>query len=131
MKKPFKPVESTPAQSTDLRRQAEETLRQQNRDWGSVAPEDSRNMLHELEVHQIELEMQNEELRRAQLELEASRASYFDLFYPAPVGYCTISEQDLLLEANLTAATLLGTTRGELTRQRKFSTLMHKNDQDS
>ncbi len=52
-------------------------------------------------MHQIELEMQNDELRRAQQELEASRVKYFDLYDLAPVGYFTVSEQGLILEANL------------------------------
>ena len=74
-------------------------------------------MLHDLRVHQIELEMQNEELRRTQADLEASRARYFDLYDLAPVGYFTISERGLILEANLTAATLLGVARGALIKQ--------------
>ena len=61
--------------------------------------------------------MQNEELRRAQEELEASRARYFDLYDLAPVGYFTVSEQGTILEANLTAATLLGIERGTLLAQ--------------
>lgn len=73
-----------------------------------MSPEELRQTLHELRVHQIELEMQNEELRRAELELEVSRARYFDLFDLAPVGYCTISKKGLILESNLAAATLLG-----------------------
>jgi PAS domain S-box-containing protein len=67
-------------------------------------------------VHQIELEMQNEELRRAQFELTRSRERYFDLYDLAPVGYCTISEAGQILEANLTAATLLGVERGGLVK---------------
>ena len=61
--------------------------------------------------------MQNEELHRTQVELEASRARYFDLYDLAPVGYVTLSEQGLILEANLTAATLLGVARGALVKR--------------
>ncbi len=69
---------------------------------------------HELQIHQIELEMQSEELRRPHAELEASRARYFDLYDLAPVSYFTVNEQGVILEANLTAATLLGVERGSL-----------------
>ena len=68
-------------------------------------------------MHQIELEMQNEELRRTQSELEASRARYFDLYDLAPVGYFTISEQGLILEANLTGVGLLGVGRSDVVKQ--------------
>jgi PAS domain S-box-containing protein len=69
-------------------------------------------------VHQTELELQNEELRRAQSELDASRARYFDLYDLAPVGYVTLSDQGLILEANLTFAQLLGVTRTALVAKR-------------
>ena len=75
---------------------------------------DTRKILHELQVHQIELEMQNDELRRAEAALEVSRARYFDLYDLAPMGYCTLSDNGLILEANLTASSLLGVTRNEL-----------------
>jgi PAS domain S-box-containing protein len=78
---------------------------------------DMQRVLHELLTHQIELEMQNEELRRMQLELAVAQSGYFDLYDLAPVGYCTLSEQGLILQANLTAAALLGVTRSALTRQ--------------
>ena len=86
-------------------------------------------MLHEMQVHQIELELQNEELRRAQLSLEESRARYFELYDQAPVAYVTVSEPGLILEANLAACTLLGGARGALVRQ-LFSRFIRKADQD-
>ena len=73
--------------------------------------------LHDLQLHQIELEMQNEELRRARLELDAERDRYFDLYDLAPVGYCTLSEKGLILGANLTAASLFSTDRSGLLKQ--------------
>ena len=63
------------------------------------------------------MELQNEELQRAQLELQTSRADYSDLYDLAPVGYVTLSEQGLILQANLTAAALLGVPRGQLVQQ--------------
>jgi PAS domain S-box-containing protein len=89
----------------------------------------ARRALHELRVHQIELEMQNEELRRTQEELEVSRARYFDLYDLAPVGYFTLSEQGLILEANLTAAKLLGVARSALVNQ-PLSRFILPEDQD-
>ena len=74
-------------------------------------PEAVKRTLFELRVYQIELEMQNVELRRVQTELDAERARYFDLYDLAPVGYCTASEQGWILEVNLTAATMLGVPR--------------------
>ena len=94
-----------------------------------VSPEAMRQALHELRVHQIELEMQNEELRRAQLELDAERERYFELYDLAPVGYCTLSEKGLIQQANLTASSLLGVARSALTG-RPFSRFILKDDQD-
>jgi len=79
-----------------------------------MSPKALREMLHELGVHQIELEMQNEELRRKQAELDAARARYLDLYDSAPVGYCSVSETELVLEANRAVSTLLGVSRDEL-----------------
>jgi PAS domain S-box-containing protein len=95
----------------------------------NLSPEETRLMLHELQVHQIELDMQNEELRRAQMELHAARARYFDLYDLAPVGYCTLNEKGLILQANLTAAALLGMARGALVRQ-LLTRFILKEDQD-
>ncbi|TCT10148.1 PAS domain-containing sensor histidine kinase [Paralcaligenes ureilyticus] len=90
----------------------------------------TQRLLHELRVHQIELEMQNEELQRVQVELEASRMRYFDLYDLAPVGYCIVSEHGLILQANLHAATLLGVSRKVLVKQ-PISQYIFKSDQDT
>jgi PAS domain S-box-containing protein len=93
------------------------------------SPEALNQLLHELRVHQIELEMQNKELRRSQQELEVSRARYFDLYNLAPVGYLTLSDQGLIVEANLTSAKLLGVAKNELIKQ-PFSRFIFSEDQD-
>jgi PAS domain S-box-containing protein len=86
-------------------------------------------LVHELEVHQIELEMQNEELRRTQGEIEASNERYFDLYDLAPVGYFTVSHNGMIREANLTAAVLLGVARSDLLN-RQLSDFIVFEDQD-
>jgi PAS domain S-box-containing protein len=122
-----------PGDAAELRRRAEEMARERAarapENLQALSPEEARRTLQELRVHQIELEMQNEELRRAQAELDAARARYFDLYDLAPVGYCTLSEQGLIREANLTAAGLLGVARGALVKQ-PISQLIVKEDQD-
>ena len=105
--------------AAEIRRLAEETVRKEKdlqQDTNGTPGHDSK-ILHELRVYQVQLEMQNEELRRTQDELDASRARYFDLYDLAPVGYCTLSAKGRILEANLTAATLLGIDRGALVQQ--------------
>lgn len=94
------------------------------------APIDDKKLLHELQVHQIELETLCESLRIAQSELEISSARYFDLYDMAPVGYLTIGDQDQILESNLTATKLLGLTRKSLIAQ-PLSRFILAADQDA
>ena len=86
-------------------------------------------MLHELKVHEVELEMQNETLRQTQLQLLAMQARYFDLYDLAPVSYCTVNETGIILEANLAIAELLGVARNSLVGQR-ISQYIRKDFQD-
>jgi len=95
----------------------------------TLSPEETRAALHELRVHQIELEVQNEELRRTEVELEASRMRYFDLYDLAPVAYFTTNKQGLILDANLTATALLGVTRAALVNKPLARFIAHE-DQD-
>jgi PAS domain S-box-containing protein len=88
------------------------------------------NLLHELEVHQIELELQFEELMLSQQELETPRASHFELYDLAQVGYCKISNDGLILKANLTAATLFGRPRSELVKMDLTQFIAH-DDRDT
>ena len=95
-----------------------------------VSAEVMRKKMYELQVHQIELEMQNEELRRTQHELDVSRTRYFDLYDLAPVGYCTLSEAGLVVEANLTASMLFGVTRHALIGK-PITRFIHRSAQDA
>jgi PAS domain S-box-containing protein len=118
-----------PASFKNLRKQAEKRLSEKDADIANMPFEDINALIHELEVHQIELEMQNEELRQAQLDLEAARDKYTNLYNFAPVGYFSISDKGLILDANFVCATLLGMERGRLAGQR-FSNFIAKDDQD-
>jgi PAS domain S-box-containing protein len=117
--------------AAQLRSQAEAILceRKKNAVLPPPTEADTRRIVQELEVHQIELEMQNEELVRSRAELESSRAKYFDLFDLAPVGYLTLSESGIILETNLMAAKLLGAERSKLVKK-PVTRFIVKEDQD-
>jgi PAS domain S-box-containing protein len=86
-------------------------------------------LLHELQVHQVELKMQNDELRQAQIAMEESRDRYVDLYDFAPIGYLTLSREGMISELNLTAADMLGVVRKQLV-SRRFSQFVVKEDRD-
>jgi PAS domain S-box-containing protein len=106
----------------ELRRRAEARLK------GDPAPQtqtrteaSTKRLLHELQVHQLELEMQNAELREARDQVETQLGRYTDLYDFAPVGYYSVDEQGLILEVNLTGAALLGVERSRLLKRRFLS----------
>jgi PAS domain S-box-containing protein len=103
----------------ELRRRAEERFAARRNDTSSanMGPETQR-LLHELQVHQIELEMQNEELERARIEVEEGLRRYTDLYEFAPVGYLTLSQEGEIRQVNLTGTRLLGLERSHLVGKR-------------
>ena len=98
--------------------------------FAALSPAQAQRTLHDLQVHQVELEMQNEELRRKQVELDESLARYVNFYDLAPVGYCTVTEEGLIRESNLTTSTLLNVPRSELIKQ-SITRFIFNDDQDS
>ena len=126
MKKPG----TAPGNAAALRKKAEKKLSTQLERPQKPSARGTRDLVHELGTHQIELEMQNEELRKTQDELEASRNRYVDLFDFAPVGYLTFDKAGVIREVNLTAANLLGIERRSLVKK-PFSDFVSKDDRDA
>ena len=117
--------------STNVRSQAEEQARLGNPAAITMLPlEDTLRLLHELHVNRAELEMQNEQLRSTQLALEESHARYFDLYDLAPVGYVSLNEDGVIVEANLQAALMLGVARSALLGTRLACSVLPE-DQDA
>ena len=96
--------------------------------FAALSPAQAQRRLHDLQVHQVELEMQNEELRRTQAALDTSRAHYFDFYDLAPVGYCTVSAKGLIKEVNLATCTQLNVPRSQLSK-RPISSFIFNDDQ--
>jgi signal transduction histidine kinase len=110
---------ATSDDSAKLRRRAEAQLKNQQASTDRNRTDaDTRRQLHELEVHQIELKMQNAELHEARDEIEVALEKYIDLYDFAPVGYFSLDEQSLILEVNLTGAAMLGMEKSRLINRR-------------
>ncbi|MFH0960589.1 MAG: sigma 54-interacting transcriptional regulator [Pseudomonadota bacterium] len=99
-------------------------------DISALSGDEVQKLVHELQVHQIELEMQNEELRRSRAEVERSKDRYTDLYDYAPIGYVTLDKNSLVLESNFSAAALLGTERGSLVGK-PLTSFIDKDTQDT
>ncbi|WP_320823643.1 EAL domain-containing protein [Reinekea sp.] len=90
---------------------------------------DTLALIHDLRVHKIELEMQNDSLQVSQVRLQASEERYFKLYNLAPVGYCTLNSQGIVLHANLTTTLLLGINQPNL-YQVSLATFFTEEDKD-
>jgi PAS domain S-box-containing protein len=117
---------------SDIRQRAEEKLKEAaaGSAYPSEAPPESMaSLIHELQVHQIELEMQNDELRRVQRELEKTRDKYSHLYDFSLVGYFTLTEKGIIDESNLPISSMLGVERATLIGK-PFNRFVFSEDQD-
>jgi PAS domain-containing protein len=96
--------EKSSEKANELRKRAEKLLVETPQDMRAIPPDHVQKLIHELRVHQIELEIQNEELRRVQSELRETRDKYLDLFDLAPIGYFILNDKSRILETNLIGA---------------------------
>ncbi len=113
--------EDTPPLNAELRRQAEATVNKLRKKKTAQDPQtnaDIQRLVHELQVHQIELEMQNDELLQARMQLESTLNMYVELYAFAPVGYFTLTRDGTIRHCNLTGAKLIGVGLSELTGRR-------------
>ncbi|RPJ78988.1 MAG: PAS domain S-box protein [Deltaproteobacteria bacterium] len=112
-----------------LREKAEQTVRQIPAVSEAASVQPVHELIHNLQVHQVELEMQNNELRQTEEDLELSRDMYFQLFHQAPVGYVTVDENGMIIQSNQTIANMLKSNISLLDR-RPFINFVHKEDRD-
>jgi PAS domain S-box-containing protein len=118
-----------PIDFAELHRRAENLL-QHNTEPAEALYQDVANLIHELSIYKTQLELQNEDLRNTEQELERSRRRYIDLYDFTPVAYLTISEAGRIVEANLAAADMLGVDRRGLLNT-SFTSFIDPNDQDT
>ena len=110
-----------------IRNEAEKKLKELPDIPSEFEGQNQKRLIYELRVHQIELEIQAEELKKSKLALEVSRDNFLDLYDFAPTGIFTISEKGLIVEVNLTGSTLLGVERSRLIKTR-FSKYIAEKD---
>lgn len=95
----------------------------------SLSPAEINNLIHELQIHQIELQLQNDELQQTHLQLETAREKYFELYDTAPVGYLTFNDKGIITELNLTFSSLIDYPR-QYSRRKPLSQFILAADQD-
>jgi PAS domain-containing protein len=113
-----------------VRQAAERALLKTRKNIQDMSIENVNELVHELQVHHIELNMQNEALVSAQEELEKLQQKYYNLYDRAPIGYITVNKDNTICEANLMAGTLLGCSRAQLIGK-KFTEFIQSESQDA
>ena len=112
-----------------IRKQSEAMLSKSGADLAGMSGADIEKLMFEFQVHQIELELQNEELKRAHQELSVSRDDFVRIYDLSPVAYLTLNEQGVIKRANMAAAQLLGCAK-EAMASKKIGKFIHPSDQD-
>ncbi|WP_341326663.1 PAS domain-containing protein [Methylotuvimicrobium sp. KM2] len=120
-------MKKKPADIDNLRHEAESLINFEPVNLDAVSPHDLQTLFHELNVHQIELRMQNEQLVEAQQQLIASRNDFIKLFDLAPVGYLRLDEKGRILQSNRTVQEMLGKNHSEL-RDKFLAAFIHADD---
>ena len=128
-KKPEDKNTDTLSSTSSLRDDAETQLARSQKHSPELKGHTHEQLIHELQVHQIELENQAEELRKSKNALEESRDKYLDLYDFAPTGYFTLNDKALIVDVNLTGATLIGVERSKLFNAR-FRKFISQNDNE-
>ena len=113
-----------------IRKQSEAMLSKSGTDIANMSGADIQKLLFEFQVHQIELELQNEELKRAHHELSVSRDDFARIYNLSPVAYLTLNEQGVIRKANMAAAQLLGCAKESMV-SKKLGKYIHPSDQDN
>lgn len=114
---------------SDLRKKAEERLKQLSIDPHYLNEADVRQLAQDLQIYKVELEIQNEELRNTQSELQRSFSQFYELFNSAPVGYIVLDDVGIILKANQTFSTLTGLDTAKLLHK-PFTSLLNEEDAD-
>lgn len=113
-----------------LRKEAEQLAQGQEKDISTLSEKETSELIHELNVHQIELKMQNDELLRFQEELEAEKQKYSDLFNLAPIGYLSLDEDRKIIRVNELMAEMLSRPKSDIL-DRPFTDFVHWDDKDA
>ncbi len=116
--------------SADLRKLAEQRIHRLTGDFSQYTPAEIARLFHELQVHQIELELQNEELQNTQRDLEQSRDCYSHLFHNAPIGYIIVDSRGMIKQFNHTFAAMVKRKHAQLFN-RPFTNFVHPDDRDN
>jgi PAS domain S-box-containing protein len=118
------------ASAGGLRSRAEDQLQRQGESLNGLTSDQMQAIIHDLHVHEIELEMQNEQLRETQADLEAAREQFVELYDFAPIGYLTLDRSGIIKRANLTSVSMLGVERARLV-SKPFNRFVIPSDQEA